>query len=188
MNFAIFSAKFWWKFAGISQKLSGNDKMYWDVAEKCDKHSKNARNFRNLWENFIFHFIFSFVSLPENRNAHRKGLPTEVQPEGGRRVEEVLGCPPQQTDGDPREACVGAPLQRRSSERYPSREGDDPKSGLASFTFLFCGKLHPVIPVRMFAEDGQTFDVFPREEEFKRIPDIFAKWINLLELSHLDVP
>ena len=62
-EFCDFSAKFWWKFPGISQKLSGNDKMYWDFAEKCDKHSKNARNFRNLWEIFIFHFIFSFVSL-----------------------------------------------------------------------------------------------------------------------------
>ena len=58
-----FSAKIWWKFSGISQKLSGNDKMSRDFEKKCEKNLENARNFQNLWEIFIFHFIFSFVSL-----------------------------------------------------------------------------------------------------------------------------
>jgi hypothetical protein len=55
--------KIWWNFAGISQKCSGNDKLSRYFEKKCEKNSENARNFRNSCEIFIFHFIFSFVSL-----------------------------------------------------------------------------------------------------------------------------
>ena len=41
-----FSAKIWWKFSGISQKLSGNDKMSRDFEKKCEKILENARNFK----------------------------------------------------------------------------------------------------------------------------------------------
>ena len=34
-----------------------------DFEKKCQKNSENARNFRNLIPDVIFHFIFSFVSL-----------------------------------------------------------------------------------------------------------------------------
>jgi hypothetical protein len=47
----------------MSQKCSGNDKLSQYFEKKCEKNSENARNFRNLCEIFIFHFIFSFVSL-----------------------------------------------------------------------------------------------------------------------------
>ena len=41
-GFCDFSAKFWWNFAGISQKWSGNDKMSRDF-EKCEKIIQKKR-------------------------------------------------------------------------------------------------------------------------------------------------
>ena len=56
-EFCDFSAQIWWKFVGISQKRSGDDKMSRDLEKKCQKNMENARNFQNWWE------ISFFISL-----------------------------------------------------------------------------------------------------------------------------
>jgi hypothetical protein len=73
-----FSAKIWWNFAGIflkkkilpefhrnCQEMTNCLDIVRKSARKIRKMAQNARKFRNqiLWEIFIFHFIFSFVSL-----------------------------------------------------------------------------------------------------------------------------